>query len=225
MLQNKEKGDMTMSFQNISKISTEIKINKEEVFNLLFASIAFEQLGLSRIINAEIQKLQYILDIFKNNQLLEMPTVEELIQINITARKIFRTVINNHILLQSKLDDILDLVIAKTITSTTINEPTSTSNTTSTIAHERVLCSPVLSCKEPASKSLSFSSVPLLHNNVNANRNISINGNSILLSRNSNVIKTTKVGLSININTSPSTTYEVSRGTSHVRNVLCIDRN
>lgn len=178
-----------MPFPNISNISTEIKINKDKSLNLLLAAIAFEQLGLSRIINAEVEKLQYILDIFENNHQQEILTVREIIQINTITRKIFRTVINNHILLQFKLEDVLDMVTAKTTTSAT-----------------SASYSPTMSCEVPINKVLSVLSAPLLHNNVNVNRNIVINDNRTLLSRNSNVINITKAGSSVNSKTAPHLT-------------------
>ncbi len=182
LFQKQEKGDMNMTFPNISNISTEIKINREKSFNLLLASVAFEQLGLSNIINAEVEKLQYILDIFENNQQQEILTVRELIQINTTTRKLFRTVINSHILLQLKLEDVLDKITSKTTLSTTINDIRLTSSVTS------VSCNPTTSYELPINIGVSTLSAPLLHNNVNLNRNIAINDNSTLLPRNHNVI-------------------------------------
>lgn len=191
---------MNMPFPNISNISTEIKINKDKSLNLLLAAIAFEQLGLSRIINAEVEKLQYILDIFENNHQQEILTVREIIQINTITRKIFRTVINNHILLQFKLEDVLDMVTAKITTSTVIDDTTLTTSATS------ASYSPTMSCEVPINKVLSVLSAPLLHNNVNVNRNIVINDNRTLLSRNSNVINITKAGSSVNSKTAPHLT-------------------
>ena len=52
--------------------------------------------------------------------------------------------------------------------------------------------------KISANRGVSILLEPLLYNNVQANKNIAINYNSI----NSNVIKTTKTGLNISINTS-----------------------
>lgn len=189
-----------MPFPNISNISTEIKINKDKSLNLLLAAIAFEQLGLSRIINAEVEKLQYILDIFENNHQQEILTVREIIQINTITRKIFRTVINNHILLQFKLEDVLDMVTAKITTSTVIDDTTLTTSATS------ASYSPTMSYEVPINKALSVLSAPLLHNNVNVNRNIVINDNRTLLSRNSNVINITKAGSSVNSKTAPHLT-------------------
>ncbi len=191
----KKEESNIMLFPNIQNMNTEIKINKDKIFSLLLASIAFEQLSLSRIINGEVEKVKYIIDILENNSTQEIPTVEELIQINTTARKIFRTVINNHILLQLKLEDVLDIATTKATTATAINDITSAPNTTSITTG---LCSSISTEKISANRGVSILLEPLLYNNVQANKNIAINYNSI----NSNVIKTTKTGLNISINTS-----------------------
>ena len=55
------KGEMFMSFPNIPDIDANIDISREEALNLLLASVAFEELGLAHIINAEGEKIQYLL--------------------------------------------------------------------------------------------------------------------------------------------------------------------
>ena len=50
-----------MSYPNIPTVDATISITLEEAINLLLASIAFEELGLAHIINAEAEKIQYVL--------------------------------------------------------------------------------------------------------------------------------------------------------------------
>jgi hypothetical protein len=50
-----------MSFPNIPNITPSITINREEVINLILSSIALEEIGLSHIINAEGEKIQFAL--------------------------------------------------------------------------------------------------------------------------------------------------------------------
>ncbi len=50
-----------MSMPNIPDVDAKIKITLEDSVNLILASIAFEELGLAHIINAEAEKIQYVL--------------------------------------------------------------------------------------------------------------------------------------------------------------------
>ncbi len=47
-----------MSLPNIPDVDAKIKITLEDSVNLILASIAFEELGLAHIINAEAEKIQ-----------------------------------------------------------------------------------------------------------------------------------------------------------------------
>lgn len=50
-----------MSMADIPNIDPTISISRDDAINLLLASIAFEELGLANVINAEAQKVQSIL--------------------------------------------------------------------------------------------------------------------------------------------------------------------
>jgi|GEM_PF-4654831 len=50
-----------MSLPNIPNINPEITITKDNAINLILSSIAMQELGLSHVINAEGEKLQFIL--------------------------------------------------------------------------------------------------------------------------------------------------------------------
>jgi len=97
-----------MSFPTIPDITPSISINRNDVINLLLASIAFEELGLAHIINAEAEKIQYILGTLPEQTPAEPPTQNDLININKSVNQTLRTVIKNQILLQFKLEDLIE---------------------------------------------------------------------------------------------------------------------
>jgi hypothetical protein len=75
-------------------------LNRCEVLNLLLESIAFEELGLAHLINAEAEKIQYATN-YSNID------IECLLKVNQSARKMLRDIIKKEMILQLKLEDIL----------------------------------------------------------------------------------------------------------------------
>lgn len=98
-----------MSFPTIPNITPSISLNRNDVVNLLLASIAFEELGLAHIINAEAEKIQFAVGTLPGQTPLEPPTLANLISINRSAEQVLRTVIKNQMLLQFKLEDLLEI--------------------------------------------------------------------------------------------------------------------
>jgi hypothetical protein len=93
-----------MSMPNIPDITPNINITREEVINLLLASIALEELGLAHIINAEGEKIQAVIGDSKCNKL------EDLVKIDKSVQTTLRDVIKKEILLEFKLENILELI-------------------------------------------------------------------------------------------------------------------
>lgn len=96
-----------MSFPNIPNVTPSISVTTGEAVNLLLASIAFEELGLAHIINAEAEKIQAVLGTLPG---VSFPgvTIGDLIAINNNVNKTLQTVIKKEMLLQFKLEEILD---------------------------------------------------------------------------------------------------------------------
>lgn len=99
-----------MSFPNIPNVTPNININKTDVINLLLASIAFEELGLAHVINAEAEKIQAVIGTLPGSN-VRATTISELISINESANQTLQTVLKKEMLLQSKLEDVLDIPI------------------------------------------------------------------------------------------------------------------
>lgn len=91
-----------MSMPNIPNISPEIDIDICDVVKLLLSSIALEELGLAHIINAEGEKVQEVLG--------NHPCFDEIIEIDKNVNKTLQNVIKKEMLLQFKLENVLDLI-------------------------------------------------------------------------------------------------------------------
>src|SRR4051794_36229881 len=96
-----------MSFPNIPNVTPSIEITRQEVINLLLASIAFEELGLAHIINAEAEKIQFVLGTLNGVHLT--PTIEDLIALNESVDRTLKNVIKKEMLLQFKLEEVLEI--------------------------------------------------------------------------------------------------------------------
>ncbi len=116
-----------MSFPNIPDVDATIDITLEDSINLLLASVAFEELGLAHIINAEAEKIQHVLGTLFPEQEppVPPPTIEELLEIDRSVDQTLRNVIKSQMLLQFKLEDTLSITTTSTTTTTTTTtEPT-----------------------------------------------------------------------------------------------------
>ncbi len=98
-----------MGMANIPNVSPDINLSREDVINLLLASIAFEELGLAHIVNAEAEKIQFVLGTLEGQIDPQTPTMDELLEINRSVEKTLRAVIKKEMLLQFKLEDILEI--------------------------------------------------------------------------------------------------------------------
>lgn len=97
-----------MSFPTIPQITPSININRSQVINLLLVSVALEELSLAHIINAESEKLQAVLGNLPGLS-ITATSISGLISVNREVRRTLQTVIKSQMLLQFKLEDILDI--------------------------------------------------------------------------------------------------------------------
>lgn len=121
-----------MSFPNIPNVTPNIDLSREQVINLLLASIAFEELGLSHIINAEAEKIQFILGTIPDQTPpVSPPTIADIIDINNSVDQTLKTIIKKEMLLQFKLENVINIP-STTSTTTTVTTTSTTSTTTTT---------------------------------------------------------------------------------------------
>ncbi|SDZ13212.1 hypothetical protein [Thermoactinomyces sp. DSM 45892] len=96
-----------MSQANIPNISPNISITREDAVNLLLSSIALEELGLSHIINAEGEKLQYVLGTLPGVSTSFQPTITDLLTINASVRDTINVIGKKEWILNEKLENVL----------------------------------------------------------------------------------------------------------------------
>lgn len=95
-----------MSQANIPNITPTIDITRDQAVNLLLSSIALEEIGLSHILNAEGEKIQYVLGTLPGVTGPDA-TIEDLLSINESVRSMLREVTKTEYGLQNKLETVL----------------------------------------------------------------------------------------------------------------------
>lgn len=83
-----------------------IDLTKEQAFHMLLGSIAMEELALSHIMNAEGEKLQYLLGTLPNSS-CHCATPQELLEVNRSVTQVLEHVNQSQLLLKGKLDQVL----------------------------------------------------------------------------------------------------------------------
>ncbi|MBP2111680.1 hypothetical protein [Paenibacillus silagei] len=99
-----------MSQANLPNITPTISIARDDAVNLLLSSIAMEELGLSHIINAEGEKLQYILGTLPGVTAPEA-TIGDVLAMNESVRNMMRDIVKKEFILTNKLETVLNASI------------------------------------------------------------------------------------------------------------------
>lgn len=95
-----------MSMPNIPNITPIIDIDREKVINMLMASIAMEEMGLSHIINAESEKIQYVLNPHK----CKSASIQEIKEVNQSVENVMKSVTKIQFLLHDKLESVISII-------------------------------------------------------------------------------------------------------------------
>lgn len=117
-----------MSFPNIPDVDPAIDIDLCDAVNLLLASIAMEEISLSKLMDAERDKIQYALAFCKGGNC----SLQDIAQVNKSADDMLKTMVKFQMLLQFKLENVHDLMPCTTTTTSTTTTTTSTTCTCST---------------------------------------------------------------------------------------------
>jgi hypothetical protein len=98
-----------MSMPNFKDIRAD-HFCRKDVINLLLVSIAAEELGLAHIINAEAEKIQFVIGTLHGGKICPDLTVKDLLLIDKSVDKVLQTVIKKEIILQFKLEEVIELI-------------------------------------------------------------------------------------------------------------------
>lgn len=83
------------------------EFTRERALDMILASIAMEELALSHILNAEGEKLQYVLGTLETSKGMD-PDTGELLCVNKSINSLLDSVSNNQMLLKSKMDKVIE---------------------------------------------------------------------------------------------------------------------
>lgn len=100
-----------MSLPNIPNITPIVTVTRDQAINLLLSSIALEELGLAHILNAEGEKIQFVLGTLPGVTTPFIPTVSDLLLVNTSVQATMQNAIQKEMLLQFKLESILQQMI------------------------------------------------------------------------------------------------------------------
>lgn len=100
-----------MSLPKIPDMDPNINITREDSVNILIASIGLEEMALAHILNAEGEKIQYVLGTLDGNKPGEV-TICDVMRVNESVNKTLKNAIATEMLLLFKLEDVLDLGIS-----------------------------------------------------------------------------------------------------------------
>ncbi len=116
-------------------------LDSNQVALLLLVSIAFEELGLAHLINAEAEKLQGAIGTLVDqngqpvNPDIKAKSLAELLAANREVEKVLRTIIKKEMLLEFKFENILEFLSTTTTSTSTTTTSTSTTTTTTNNNH------------------------------------------------------------------------------------------
>ncbi|MBJ8025957.1 collagen-like protein [Bacillus cereus] len=98
-----------MSQSNIPNITPNITLTRDDALNLLLSSIAFEELGLAHIINAEGEKIQFALGTLPGGTGPDA-SLQDILRVNSSVQDTLEMAMKKELLLDSKLSKVSSLI-------------------------------------------------------------------------------------------------------------------
>lgn len=98
-----------MSMPTIPNINPSIDVTRDDALNIILSSIGMEELSLAHIVNAEAEKIQFALGTLETSK--EAASIEQIMEVNTSAKKMLRDVIKNQMLIGMKMEDTMELAL------------------------------------------------------------------------------------------------------------------
>ncbi len=99
-----------MSMPNIPDINPSIDVTRDDAINIILSSIGMEELSLAHIVNAEAEKIQFALGTLETSD--GAASLEDIMKVNNSAKKMLRDVIKNQMLIGMKMEDTVELALS-----------------------------------------------------------------------------------------------------------------
>ena len=96
-----------MSMPSIPDLNPDVTIDRDDALNVILSSIGMEELSMAHIVNAEAEKIQFALGTLEGAT--EPASLEDIMEVNKSANKMFRDVIKNQMLIGMKMEDVVSL--------------------------------------------------------------------------------------------------------------------
>ncbi|RAT99118.1 hypothetical protein [Brevibacillus sp. Leaf182] len=98
-----------MSQPTIPNITPTISVTIEQSVSLLLTSIALEELALAQIMNAEAEKLQFVVGTLGITPGV-VPTISDILAVNNSVHRTLQDVIKKDMLSQFKLESVVNII-------------------------------------------------------------------------------------------------------------------
>ncbi|MFI3172074.1 MAG: hypothetical protein R3Y58_06895 [Eubacteriales bacterium] len=123
-----------MSMPTIPNINPSIDVTRDDALNIILSSIGMEELSLAHIVNAEAEKIQFALGTLETAE--GAASIEQIMEVNTSAKKMLRDVIKNQMLIGMKMEDTMELALQVRAEQAAVVEPEPTPEPEPEVAEE-----------------------------------------------------------------------------------------
>jgi len=88
-------------------VASHKKISRDEAINRILSSIAMEELALSHVINAEGEKIQYVIGTLDDNMPPQPATIEDVLRVNESVERTLEVATRKQMILTQKMTEAL----------------------------------------------------------------------------------------------------------------------